>query len=492
LSQTPELEDKLKPQLGLFSATSLVIGCVIGSGIFVSSAGMAKRLGSAPLLLLVWVVGGFFTLLGALTLCELTGQMPGTGGLYTYLREIYGDAVGYFYGWANLTVGNTGSIAAIAYIFGAYLSEFIPLPHLSPALEKVAIHLPYLGDLFPLQDIGIKGVAALLICGLTYLNIRGVKLSTLVQTISMSAKVLAMIVVIAVALIWGGHTPGASTANWIAPGTIHFTHWTWLAAVTAALSGAFWSYDGWGGVAYVGGEVKQAEKTLPRAIILGSICFITLYLVMNLAYLYVLPIQQLGAAPDDRVASVMVSKVWGHAGGILVALLVLLSTFDNVNASILICGRVFYAMAREGLFLKSVGEVHPKYGTPSRALLHQCAWCLILLFSGSFDLVTSMYVFVSWLLYLLMGIGVFILRFREPNRPRPFRVPGYPWIPALFVLFTLVFLVLTLAGDITSYANHEVPVINSVVGLLFVFSGTPLYLYILRQRKSLARKAVIA
>jgi APA family basic amino acid/polyamine antiporter len=443
---------------------------------------MARHLGSAPVLLMVWVVGGFFTLLGALTQCELVGQMPGTGGLYTYLREIYGETVGYFYGWANLTVGNTGSIAAIAYIFAAYLGEFVHLPHLPIAYEKIAFVIPYLGSLYPLQDFGVKAVAGTLICALTYLNIRGVKLGTLVQTISLSAKVIALVLVIAVALIFG-HFSGASTSNWFETNPVHVSHWTWLAGVTAALSGAFWSYDGWGTVAYIGGEVKQPEKNLPRAIILGSICFIALYLLMNLAYLYILPIHELGAAGDDRVASVMISRVMGHTGGVLVALLVLLSTFDTVNSSILTCGRVFYAMAVEGLFLKSVGEVHPKYGTPSRALLHQCAWCLILLFSGSFDLVTSMYVFVSWLLYLLMGIGVFILRIREPHRVRPFRVPGYPWVPLIFVLFTFSFLGLTLVGDISAYVNHEAPVINSVMGLVFVLSGAPLYFYLLSQRK---------
>ena len=334
------------------------MGCVVGSGIFVSSAGMARRLGSAPLLLAVWVVGGVFTILGALTQCELVGQMPGTGGLYTYLREIYGETTGFFYGWANLTVGNTGSIAAIAYIFASYLSEFVPLPHLSPALEKFAVHIPYLGSLFPFQDFGIKAVAGILICGLTVLNIRGVKLGTLVQSISMSAKALALILVIVLAFALG-HSSGGTTANWFEAGALHVSRWTWLAGVTAALSSAFWSYDGWGTVANIGDEVKEPEKNLPRAIILGSICFIALYLLMNLAYLYVLPVHELGLAPDDRVASSMASKLLGHTGGVVIALLVLLSTFDTVNSSILTCGRIFYAMAREGLFLKSVAEVHP-------------------------------------------------------------------------------------------------------------------------------------
>jgi APA family basic amino acid/polyamine antiporter len=474
---------KLLPELGLFSATSLVIGCVVGSGIFVSSGGMARHLGSAPLLLGVWLVGGFFTLLGGLTQCELVGQMPGTGGIYTYFREIYGEATGFFYGWANLTVGNTGSIAAIAYIFASYFSEFVPLPHLAPAVEKIAVHIPYLGSLFPFQDFGIKVVAAILICVLTFINIRGVKLGTLVQSISMSAKVLAMIIVIAIAFAFG-HATGGSTSHWFETNPAHISHWTWIAGVIAALSSAFWSYDGWGTVAYIGDEVKNPEKNLPKAIIWGSLCFIALYLVMNLAYLYILPVHTLGVVPDDRVASAMAAKVLGHSGAVIIALLVLLSTFDAVNSSILTCGRVFYAMAVEGLFLKSVAEVDPEFHTPKRALLHQCAWCLILLFSGSFDLVTSMYVFVSWLIYLMMAIGVFILRRRHPDHPRPFKIPGYPYVPILFVLFAFGFLVLTLAGDITAYANHEAPAINSVMGLVFVLLGAPLYLYVKKFQKN--------
>lgn len=469
----------LKRELGLFSATSLVIGCVVGSGIFVSSAGMARALGNAPLLLAVWVAGGLFTLLGALTQCELVGMMPGTGGLYTYLREIYGEVTGFFYGWAQLTVGNSGSIAAIAYTFAIYLGEFVTLPQLSPALEQWPLYIPYLGTLFPFKEIGIKIVAGSLICGLTYLNINGVKLGSALQTASASAKVLALITVVAAAVILGPSS-GASTAHWFESTSAYagLSGWAWIAAVVAALSSAFWAYDGWGSVAYIGDEVKDARKNLPRAIILGSLSFIALYFLMNLAYLYVLPVEAIGIAVEDRVASAMVSKVLGQGGAALIALLVVLCTFDSVNSGILTCARVYYAMAQEGQFLKSVAKVHPKYGTPSNALLLQCACCLVLLFSGSFDLLIGMYVFVSWLIYLLMGVGVFVMRLRDPKRTRPFRVPGYPWVPLLFVFFALAFVVLTLAGDIGAYASHEVPVIRSVMGLLFVFTGLPMFFYL--------------
>ncbi len=472
-----ETHSRLKRALTLYPATAIVIGSVVGSGIFVVPVSMAQGLGSAPLLLMVWVVAGVITLMGALTQCELVGQMPRTGGLYEYFKEIYGEKLGFLYGWANFMIAGSGAIAAIAIIFAKYFGEFVTLPHLSEAWEKTAWHLPFLGDIFPYANMGGKTVAAIIIIFLTLINIRGVKLGAYLQSISTTAKVVALLIVTGVAFIAGSHI--GSVANWsgVTEAGASLSGWTLIGAIAAAVTGAFWSYDGWGNVAYIGGEVKEPSKTLPRAIILGTVIFIALYIIINLAYLYILPIGKLASVPDDRLASEMVSAVIGGVGGALVAGLIMLSTFDTTNSSILTNARVYFAMSRDKVFTPRAGTVHPKFQTPHIALILQGAWALILLFSGSFGLILDMYVFINWLLYVLMALGVFILRKREPNRVRPFKVPGYPVIPAIFVVFATCYVVVTLVKDINGYTSGSQPIISSVTGLALVLAGLPFYYF---------------
>ena len=472
-----ETHSHLKRALTLYPTTAIVVGSVVGSGIFVVPVSMAQGLGSAPLLLLVWVVAGIITLMGALTQCELVGQMPRTGGLYEYFREIYGEKLGFLYGWANFMIAGSGAIAAIAIIFAKYFGEFVSIPHLSEAWEKIPWHLPFLGDIFPYANMGGKCIAAVIIIFLTIINIRGVKVGAYLQSISTTAKVIALLIVTAVAFLAGSHI--GSIANWsvVTEAGSSLSGWTLIGAIGTAITGAFWAYDGWGNVAYIGGEVKEPAKTLPRAIILGTIVFILLYIIINLAYLYVLPIGKLATIPDDRLASEMVTAVIGGVGGALVAGLIMLSTFDTTNSTILTNARVYFAMARDKVFVRKTGVVHPTFQTPHIALALQGLWALILLFSGSFGLILDMYVFVNWLLYVLMALGVFILRKREPNRERPFKVPGYPIVPVIFVLFATCYVVVTLVKDIDGYSAGTQPIISSVTGLALVLAGLPFYYF---------------
>ncbi len=230
-------------------------------------------------------------------------------------------------------------------------------------------------------------------------------------------------------------------------------------------------------MAYLGEEVIEPQKTIPRAMLLGTASFIALYVIVNLAYLYILPIAQLGAVPDDRVASTMVARVLGPWGAQLVAALIILSTFDTVNSSVLTNARVYFAMARDRVFWKRGEEVHPKFQTPYVALICQGVWSVLLLCSGSFELIADMYVFVNWVLYVLMAVGVFILRRRHPNQERPFKIPGYPWIPLTFTVFATIYVILTLVMDIQAYNAGKQAVINSAMGLALVASGLPFYLY---------------
>jgi APA family basic amino acid/polyamine antiporter len=250
-----------------------------------------------------------------------------------------------------------------------------------------------------------------------------------------------------------------------------------LGALVAALSGAFWAYDGWGNIAYIAGEVRTPEKTIPRAIVLGTFCFVGLYVLINLAYLHVLPISAIGAAPGDRVASMVMTAAVGSKGAVLIAALIMLSTFDTTNSSTLTNARVYYAMAKDGIFAQGADRVHTRFHTPYKALAYQGAWAAFLLLTGSFDLVASMYVFVNWSLYLLLGLGVFVLRRRSPDAPRPFRTPGYPVVPFVFVAFSALFVIFTLANDVSDFNSGKQPIIKSLMGVLLVTSGLPLYYY---------------
>lgn len=476
MSRTSEVsKPDLVRALGLYATTAIVVGSVVGSGIFSSPSGMARILGSAPLLLAVWVIGGMLTAMGAMTQCELVAQMPRTGGLFVYLKEIYGERLGFLYGWANLIIAGSGAIAGIASIFASYLGEFVELPKLSQAWETTSVSVPVLGKLFPFADIGVKLVGAAVIILLTAMNVRGVRISGRFQSVSTTSKILAIFLIAIIAFAFG--SDAGDTANWSSPTAegASLSGWTMIGAVVMALSGAFWAYDGWGNVSHLAGEVREPSRTIPRAILLGSFTFITLYIVINLAYLYILPVQELGNVANDRVASAMTTEVLGAIGGALVAALIMVSTFDATNSTILTNARCYFAMAKERVFWAKTGEVHPKYRTPHISLMMQCSAALLLLFSGSFWTIIDMYVFVNWMIYVLMALGVFILRRRNPNAERPFRVPGYPFVPAIFIVFAVSFVVITLVTDIQKFNAGEQPFLNSVMGLVLVATGLPLY-----------------
>lgn len=481
-----EKSPNLKRALGTYATTAIVIGSVVGSGIFSSPSQMARDLPSAPLLLGVWLFTGILTLFGAFTQCELVGQMPRTGGLYEYFTEIFGKGFGFLYGWANFMIAGSGAIAAISFIFASYLGQFVHLPHLGQHYEDMPFHLPMLGDIFPLKDAGIKLVASALVIFLTALNIRGVKLGGTLQSISTTSKILAIVIIVVVAF-FAGSSLGTS-ANWTTGGGVASSTSAWglIGLIALSMSGAFWAYDGWGNVAYIAGEVRQPSRTIPRAIIMGTLIFTALYMVVNLAYFYILSASGVANAPDDRVASEMMMRAVGGGGAATIAALIMLSTFDTTNSSVLTNARVYYAMAHNGVFYHRAGEVHSKFKTPHISLMLQGAWALVLLGSGSFGLITDMYVFVNWLIYVFMAAAVFVLRRRNPAQERPFRVPGYPFVPAIFILFAAAYVIITLVTDIQLYSAGKQPLLKSVTGLVLVFSGLPFY-YFWKTRPAVTR-----
>ncbi|MFZ6013631.1 MAG: APC family permease, partial [Bacteroidota bacterium] len=461
------------PTLGLWTSISLVIGGIIGSGIFMKPAVMASQLGSPMLLVSIWVVAGIITLFGALSNAEVAAMLPETGGQFIFFRHMYGDFVAFIYGWAAFAVFNTAGVASIAYVLGTYTEYFIQLPRLSAEAEKsINLYIPFIGSIFPLQNIGVKGVTILVIIGLTLANYRSTRFGGNIQVVFTVLKVLAMVIIVAGLF----SSPTGSVKNFFQHSTvIRPEGWALVGAVVAATSGAFWGYDGWNNITFVAGEIRNPQQNIPKSLFLGLVICIFIYACITLAYLYVLPIDEIAVSP--MVASDAAAVVMGTLGGGLIALMVIISTFGTTNGNILATARVSFAMAQDKQFFQWVGNVHPKFNTPGNALWFHGAWTCLLVLSGSFDMLTDMLIFVSWLFYGMSAAGVFILRKKLPSADRPYKVWGYPLVPGVFVLFTLFFLVATLVSDINLYVSGKSAIINSLFGLLLTVLGVPLYWY---------------
>jgi basic amino acid/polyamine antiporter, APA family len=293
-----------------------------------------------------------------------------------------------------------------------------------------------------------------------------------IQVVFTVLKVLAIIVIIGGILISGRGNPSNFVTN---SSIIQPTGWALMGGFVAALAGAFWGYDGWNNITFVAGEIKNPQRNIPRSLLAGIVICIITYTLITLAYLYVIPIDVIANAP--LVAAEAAEVVLGSLGAGLIAAMVIISTFGTTNGNILATARVSYAMSQEKNFFESIGRVHPKFNTPSNALILHGVYTSILVLSGSFDMLTDMLIFVSWLFYGLSAAGLFVLRYKMKNTHRPYRVVGYPFVPAVFVLFTLFFLVTTLVTDVYKYVHGETPIINSLFGLLLTALGVPLYYY---------------
>ncbi|MDB6123789.1 MAG: amino acid permease [Pedosphaera sp.] len=462
----------------------MVVGGVIGSGIFRKAGVMAGQVGSPELLLGVWLLAGIITLFGALTNAEIAGMIPETGGQYVYFDRMFGPFVAYLYGWAVFAVIQTGSIAAVAYVFAEYATQFVKLPEFSASVAALAIHVPFIGDVTPLKDIGTKGLAAVLVIGLTAVNYIGVRFGGVIQNIFTIAKVIAMGLLFlgAFLLPTGGSVTNLTTNSTI----IHPTGLMLFLALAAAMQGAFWAYDGWNKLTYIAGEVKEPQRNVPRGLIIGMLIVTAIYMLINLAYAYVLPIDVM--AKSKLVAADVAEKCFA-GGGRWIAAAVMISTFGTTNSIILASARVYFSMSRRNVFPKFLGTAHPKFHTPAASLIVQGIWSVLLLFSGTFDTLTDTLIFVSWIFYAMSAYGVFVLRKKEPDTPRPYRVPGYPLVPWLFIAFATLYLILTIYNDVATYRDamaHGKPAfINSAFGAMLVLIGTPIYWFYARRAKML-------
>lgn len=444
---------------------------------------MANQLGSAEWLIAVWVIAGVVSLFGALTNAEIAGMIPETGGQFMFYKKVFGNFTGFLYGWAAFAVIQSGSAASITYVFSDYAGTLVHLPRFSADVEQsLRLHIPFLGDFFPLQDFGVKALTIAIIWLLTFVNARGAAMGGVVQMLFTGLKLFAMIFIVGLVFGWGGDAHATAAAVPVAAtGAITLT------AFMGAMQGAFWGYDGWNNLTFVAGEVKNPQRNIVRALFWGVLVVIGVYVIINLAYLYVLDIGTM--SQSKLVATDAVATVAGSSAVIIVALAIMLSTFGASNGTIMSSARIYYAMAKEGLFFKSAAKLHPTRETPINSLLWQAVWASVLVLSGTFDMLTDMLIFVAWIFYALSAVSVIVLRVREPNAERPYKVWGYPIIPVIFILFSLVFLVITVYNDVTTYqaavAKGEPAVINSLVGLAIVATGIPFY-FLFKKKNNVA------
>ncbi len=425
---------ELKQDLGTFDLSMIAIGGTIGSGIFLTPSLVAGHLPSLPLFLTAWLLGGIVALCGALSFAELGGMIPGAGGMYAYLSHAYGPLAGFLFGWAYFLVVNTGGIAALSLAFATYLGTFIPI------------------EGWTLQATAAGGLVAV-----TLLNIAGVRIGGWFADLFTVLKLAGIGAIVVIGFGWGSH-PGAAALPTV--GTFH----TGAGAVAAAMVGVLWSYGGWQHATFAAGEARTPARSVPLAMIIGAATVTVVYILANLAYLSMLPLAELSASP--RPAADAVSRAVGPAGGFVIASAIFLSTFGSVGIYTLTAPRIYFAMARDGLFFRSVAGVHPRFRTPAGAILLQSAWAVVLiLFWQTFDRLISYVVFTDWIFFGLTGAAVMVLRRRLPAAPRPYRTLGYPLTPLLFVGVSLWFVVNTL---ITSPAQ-------AWAGLAFLAAGVPVY-----------------
>ena len=458
----PEKRTELVRGLGVTAAVMIVAGSMIGSGIFRKPATMAGQLMSPELLIIVWIVAGIFTFIGALTNSEIAGMIDATGGQYVYFKKMYGNATAFFYGWSILAVIQTGSQAAIAYVFAEYLGYFFKYPQFSYAIQSFYIYIPIIGKIQPLLNFGTKAVAILCIIFLTGVNYFGVIFGGVVQTIMTSIKIASIIILAFLLFIVGSGSMSNVYTNFYIPANVSHNL---IAVFGLALAGAFWAYDGWNNVTFVAGEIKQPQRNVPRALLLGTLIVMGVYVLINVAFLYVLPVDVMAKSP--LVAASAAQVIFGPSGAAIISIAVIISTFGALNGSILSTARVQFAMSRDNLFFKSIGKIHPKFATPHISLLVQGIWSCVLVMSGTFDTITDYVIFAAWLFYALGAFGVFVLRKKMPDTPRPYKVWGYPIVPAIFVIFSVLFLLNTIISDTSEAA----------MGMLLILLGLPIYFY---------------
>ncbi|MEP6692969.1 MAG: amino acid permease [Gemmatimonadaceae bacterium] len=462
--------------MSLTDATMLVAGSMIGSGVFIVAAGMGRTLGSPFWLIVAWVLTGVMTMLGALAYGELAAMYPRAGGQYVFLRESLGPLMGFLYGWTLFVVIQTGTIAAVAVAFGKFLG--VLMPSVAPDVFAWFPHTTVAGGTIEIGLSAQRVVALIVIWFLTWINLRGVETGKIVQTTFTVAKTAALALLIILGLTIGRNA-GAIAANFSSGhflGSVDFTG-SFAILFGSALVGSLFSSDSWNNVTFAAAEVKDAKRNLPLALGLGTGLVTILYIMANVSYLNVLPFagQANGAdvlargithATQDRVATAAMEVMFGSSGGVIMAIAILVSTFGCLNGIILAGARVYYAMARDGLFFRRVGALSARR-VPAWGLIAQSIWASLLCFTGTYNQLLDYVIFAALIFYALTTIGLFVLRRTRPDAERPYRAFGYPLLPALYIVLAIAVAVCLLTADATRAQAFS--------GLVLVLLGVPVY-----------------
>ncbi len=472
---TPEVE--FKPTLGWFSATAIVAGSMVGSGIFIVSSDIARYMETAGLLIAVWVFTGLVTVLGAASYGKLAAHLPKAGGQYVFLKESWGEIPAFLYGWALLSVIQTGFLAAVAVAFAKYAGVLVPMISSEPFI----IFGQFQGNPWGISTQQVLAIVVLF--GLTAYNCTGIKNGALLQNIFTSLKVLSLLLLIAIGLAYGQNLWNGSM-NWSLSLPSAAGSGDLITLFAFATVGALFSSDAWNYVTFIGGEVKEPQKNLPKALILGSSLVVLLYIIANLAYMNLLSIEQIQTAPEDRVATVAVDAVLPGSGTMIMALIILVSTFGCLNGLLLAGARVFYAMAKDGLLFQKFGELHPVTKSPNFSMWAQFVWASLLALSGTYGKLLDYIVFTSLLFYIVTMLGLLRL-----GKQIPEEVQMTSWkdriIPVAYVLGASYIAFYLLFGDFFTgnfMAKLQSDFLNtkfftSVAGLGLTALGLPIYYY---------------
>lgn len=444
---------KLLRGLSLLDASMLIMGSMIGSGIFLVSPDIARQVHTPGLLLLSWALAGFITIIGALSYGELAAAMPHAGGQYVFLKEAYNNLTGFLYGWTLFAVIQTGTIAAVGIGFAKYTGVFLS----GISSQNIAVSI----GSFTLSTQQLLAMGIILL--LTFYNFNSVKKGALLQNIFTFTKIASLLALVGSGIYYGLHSGKGSISNFspVLPNNISLST---VGIFLSATLGALFACDAWNNVTFAASEVENPKKNLPRALIIGTGTVLLIYILVNIAYLYVLPISQIAHAPEDRVASLLLKVAVGPSGALMLAALVMISTFGCLNGIILAGSRVYYAMAKDSLFFASAAKLN-KNESPANSLLFQGLWSCILVLTGSYNDLLAYVMFAVMLFYILTISGIFILRKKRPELERPFKVWVYPYLPLLYIVLALAVCVSILINNI-QFAG---------TGLLIVLAGIPMY-----------------
>ncbi|MBV9963815.1 MAG: amino acid permease [Parafilimonas sp.] len=471
-----ETNAHFKPTLSLVDATMIVAGSMIGSGIFIVSADITRNVGSAGWLIAVWLITGFMTITAAVSYGELSGMYPKAGGQYIYLKEAFNPLAGFLYGWSLFAVIQTATIAAVGVAFSKFTAYLIP------AVSENHI----LFDLGFIKISAAQIVSIVLIIFLTYTNTKGIKGGKIIQTTFTSAKLISLLGLIIFGFLlvkenfWSANWKTGFTAMHAqtTADTMSVSSWqpiglgALLGAIAVSMVGSIFSSDAWNNVTFIAGEIKNPQRNIGLSLFLGTLIVTIIYVSANLMYLYTLPLNHIAFAQNDRVAIAAANNIFGSAGTIVIAIMIMVSTFGCNNGLILAGARVYYTMAKDGLFFKKTATLN-KYAVPSYALWIQCIVACALCLSGKYGDLLTMVSFVVVLFYVLTIIGIFVLRKKRPDIPRPYKAFGFPVLPVIYIVFALAFCV----GLVYTSPTY------SLWGLAITLIGIPLYFLALHDKK---------